>query len=324
MTRPLRLEFPGALFHITARGNAKRPIFLDDLDRERFIELLGRCTSRCDWILTAYALMLNHVHLVIQLQRETLSKGMQWLIGSYSQIFNRRHESAGHVFQGRFKAFLIEKEAHYLEVLRYVVLNPVRANLVSAPDDYRWSSHRAVLEVEPPPHWLAVDDVLAQFAADRDVARNRYRTFVDAGIGGQSPWRDLVAQAYLGTSQWIDGVREKIELKPRANEHAAALRAGLMFTMSDIVFAVARAFAVGEERVREGTGLPRLIAAWIGWNIALLTNPQIAAGLRLRSASYVSHLVRDCDRQIDTNPAVQRWIERAESTLRGKNSRSQI
>jgi REP element-mobilizing transposase RayT len=130
MSRPLRLEYPGSLWHVTVRGNGRQDVFRDDRDRQFLLELLGDCVNRFAWILPAYVLMSNHFHLVNELTSETLSRGMQWLNGTYSQAFNRRHERVGHLFQGRFKAFLIEKEAYFLEVLRYVVLNPVRAGMV--------------------------------------------------------------------------------------------------------------------------------------------------------------------------------------------------
>src|ERR1700730_3741621 len=136
MSRPLRLEFPGSLWHITVRGNCRQDIFLDDHDRNRFLEMLGACVDRYDWILYAYVLMSNHFHLVLQLTCETLSRGMQWLDSKYAQAFNRRHKRVGHLYQGRFDGRLVEKETYFLEVLRYDALNPVRAGMVARPDDY--------------------------------------------------------------------------------------------------------------------------------------------------------------------------------------------
>jgi REP element-mobilizing transposase RayT len=124
MSRQVRLEYPGALFHVTSRGNARQNIFFDDDDRELYLELLGATVKKFGWILTAYVLMSNHVHLLIQLTANTMSLGMKWLNEKYAQRFNRRHDRVGHLFQGRPKAPLIEKDSYFLEVLRYVVLNP--------------------------------------------------------------------------------------------------------------------------------------------------------------------------------------------------------
>src|SRR4051812_40302741 len=124
MARPLRLEYPGSLWHITVRGNEKRPIYYDDQDRVLFLELLAETVKRFDWILSAYVLMSNHFHLMLQLTAATLSRGMHWLNGRYVQRFNARHERVGHLYQGRYKSILVERETHGLELSRYVVLNP--------------------------------------------------------------------------------------------------------------------------------------------------------------------------------------------------------
>ena len=322
MSRPLRLEYPGALFHVFARGNAKQAVFFDDHDRERFLELLGESVTRFGWILTAYVLMTNHFHLVVQLTTETLSRGMHWLNGRYAQYFNERYERVGHVFQGRFKAPLVEKQTYATEVMRYVVLNPVRAGLVALPEEYRWSSHRAVLGNAPAPEWLAVDDVLAQFAPDRDVARARYRAYVDAGIGlERTPLEDLVGGCYLGSEQWRDEIRNRITLKPRSDEHPLRERVVSTPSISRVIAAVAASLSIDEPRVREGR-LPRMVAAWVASNEELLTHREIAAGLRLRSVGHISNLVRECDRQLDVDTSLQAVIDAVRSTMCGKKQES--
>src|SRR5436853_5298437 len=140
MARPLRLEYPGALYHVTARGNAKSDIYLDDGDRRIFERILGTTVTRHRWLLHAFCLMGNHYHLLLETPLPNLSKGMHRLNGSYSQCFNRRHQRVGHVLQGRFTALLVERESYLLELARYVPLNPVRAGFVSSPADWQWSS----------------------------------------------------------------------------------------------------------------------------------------------------------------------------------------
>ena len=135
MARPLRIEFPDATYHVTSRGNERRPIFYDDQDRLAFLCFLGQAVKRFSWSITAYVLMTNHFHLVIQTREANLSRGMQWLNGKYAGWFNHRHKRSGHLFQGRFHAFLIEKETYFAEVLRYVVLNPVRGKMAERPED---------------------------------------------------------------------------------------------------------------------------------------------------------------------------------------------
>ncbi len=320
MSRPLRLEFPGALFHVTQRGNNQQNIFLDDDDRNVFIDLLGRCVNRFAWILTSYVLMSNHFHLVVQLTCRSLSRGMHWLDSEYPRYFNRRHRRVGHLYQGRFNAPLIEKETYSLEVLRYDALNPVRAGMVARPEDHAWSSHCAVLGLAKAPEWLAVDDLLVQFAPQRDLARANYKNFVDAAIGvDHNPWKDIVGQLYLGSEQWIEKIREQIDLKPRSDDHPRAQRLVDTVTMSAVVAGVAGCLSIDQERVRYSRGgVPRMLAAWIGRNEALLTNSEVAAGLRIRSATQVTRLVRRCDRELDKNPILRGWLDRCVSTIRGK------
>lgn len=130
MARPLRVEYPGGIYHITSRGNAQQPIFLSDTDRESFLDILASIVKRFNWPCHAYCLMDNHYHLLIETPEGNLSKGMRQLNGVYTQWFNRIHRRVGHIFQGRYKAIVVEKEAHLLELCRYVVLNPLRAGIV--------------------------------------------------------------------------------------------------------------------------------------------------------------------------------------------------
>lgn len=206
MSRPLRIVFPGALYHLTLRGNARGEIFLDETDREIFLDVLASVIERFGWRVHAYCLMGNHYHLLAQTPKPNLSSGMRRLNGVYTQRFNRRHERVGHVFQGRFKAILVERDSYLLELARYIVLNPVRAGLANAPEDWRWSSYRATAGEEAAPRWLRVDWILDQFGNGDTPAQERYRQFVAAGIGRASPWRDLRGQMLLGTEPFVQAL----------------------------------------------------------------------------------------------------------------------
>ena len=205
MTRPLRIEYPGAVYHITARGNAYQDIFLDDTDREKFLAILGETVDRFNWLCHGYCLMTNHYHLLIETVDPTLSRGMRQLNGVYTQGFNRRHDRVGHVFQGRYKAILVEKEAYLLELARYIVLNPVRAKMVPAPEDWEWSSYRATAGLDEAPPLLTTDWILSQFSDERKKAQRLYRRFVKKEVG-RSPWDDLKGQIYLGSKEFIEGI----------------------------------------------------------------------------------------------------------------------
>ncbi|KPK14843.1 MAG: addiction module toxin RelE [Betaproteobacteria bacterium SG8_41] len=203
MVRPLRLEFPGAVYHVTARGNARAEIFKDDADRDAFLSVLERCIARFGWLLHAYCLMDNHYHLMIETRAANLSAGMRQLNGVYTQRFNRRHRRVGHVFQGRFKAIIVDRDSYLLDLSRYVVLNPVRARVVHGPKDYRWSSYRATAGLSAAPQYLTCDWILSQFGTSRALAQEHYRAFVAEGMKAPSPWERLEAQVILGDEAFI-------------------------------------------------------------------------------------------------------------------------
>jgi REP element-mobilizing transposase RayT len=179
VARKLRDQSEGVR-HIWCRGNRRQPIFVDDFDRERYLVLLEKVCRKLGWRVVAYCLMTNHVHLVIDVPADTLSRGMQLLNGQYAQAFNRRHGYVGHLFQGRFHAVRVDDEAYGLQLTRYVVQNPARAGMVAEAVDWRWSSHRAVLGKAPPPPFLDVEWTLGQFARKAELAREGYARFVAA------------------------------------------------------------------------------------------------------------------------------------------------
>ncbi|MDA1101451.1 MAG: transposase, partial [Proteobacteria bacterium] len=191
MARPLRIEYPGAVYHVTARGNAQAAIYLDDADRRSFLDTLALAIERHAWLCHGYCLMDNHYHLLIETPTANLGRGMRHINGVYTQAFNRRHGRVGHLFQGRYKAILVEREAYLLELARYVVLNPVRAKLagIKAASDWPWSSHRAVAGEAAAPDWLTVAWLRRQFGGDD--ATKAYRRFVADGMADRrSPLAD--------------------------------------------------------------------------------------------------------------------------------------
>lgn len=198
MARPLRIEFPGALYHVTARGNARQPIFLSKDDALRFLETLGDTALRLGWRFHAYCLMTNHYHLLVETEHANLSKGMCHLNGAYTQAFNRAHGRVGHLFQGRYKAILVEAEAYFLELARYVVLNPLRAGMCDKPGDWLWSSYAATVGKTAAPEWFDAVSVLARFSGNAELARRAYASFVAEGVGKASPWEQVRGQLLLG------------------------------------------------------------------------------------------------------------------------------
>lgn len=194
MTRPLRIEYENALYHVTARGNRRDAIFRGDSDRLTWLSILGETCTRFDFDVLAYCQMGNHYHAVIETPRGNLCAGMRYFNGCYSQYFNRRHRLVGHVFQGRYKAIVCQQEEYLLRLSRYVMLNPVRAHMVNLPEHWAWSSYRATMGFATAPAWLYIDRLLAHFADDPEA----FARFVAEGIGEKSPLLDVKDQIMLG------------------------------------------------------------------------------------------------------------------------------
>ena len=316
MARQMRVEFPGAVHHVTSRGNECKDIFRCDEDRLKFLELLGQAVRCFAWQLTGWVLMSNHFHLVIETpEHPTLSRGMQWLIGTYVGWFNRKYKRVGHLFQGRFKSFVIEKEAYLLEVLRYVVLNPVRAKMVALPGDYLWSSYRATVGLEAAPEWLAMEAIALSFG--EESWQSTYLVWVDEKVGSEERlWDKLMNGIYLGTTAWLKTVRKHIETRPWSDEHPATQRAVGRPEMATIVEAVAKAFRVPAKKVRHGHGgEARRVAAWLGRWEGWAQLRSIAASLRLASCGRASDLIHECEMDLRGNPELQTKVDRAYAIL---------
>ena len=261
MTRPLRLAYPGALYHVTTRGNARQAIYTDDQDHSTFLAVLAAVVMRSQWLCHAYCLMDNHYHLLIETPQGNLSAGMRQLNGIYTQRFNRRHTRVGHVFQGRFKAILVERENYLLELCRYVVLNPVRAGLAKRPQMYRWSSYRATAGLEQAPEWLTREWVLAQFSPQRRRAERQYQEFVQDGRGVASPWAQVEGQVMLGQSHFVETLKPlladkaRVQEIPRAQRLVARPALGEILRAKRVVVRDERDQAVWEAHVQYGYSL---------------------------------------------------------------------
>lgn len=202
MSRPLRIELSDALYHVTARGDRKDHIFRSDSDRLTWLTLLGETCARFDLSVLAYCQMSNHFHILLETKDGNLSRGMRHLNGSYSQYFNRTHELVGHVFQGRFKAILCQRELYLKELARYIELNPVRASLVAHPSAWPWSSYNTTMGLVDGHPWLRTDELLAHFGNNPQQARRAYAKFVADGIGAHSPLRAVSNQLLLGDEEF--------------------------------------------------------------------------------------------------------------------------
>ncbi|MGZ4482283.1 MAG: REP-associated tyrosine transposase [Gaiellales bacterium] len=185
MPRRARVDFEGATHHVMSRGNNRDEIFWSAGDRRLFLSFLERTVSRCHWRCHSYCLMANHYHLVVETPQPTLSLGMQLLNSGYTQAINRARQRVGHVFQSRFTSVVIERDAHFIELVRYLALNPVRAGLCEHPEEWPWSSYGPTVGLRPCPRFLSTDRVLSQFAPSPERARPLCREFVAMGLATQ-------------------------------------------------------------------------------------------------------------------------------------------
>lgn len=252
MSRPLRIEFPDALYHVTARGNERKRIVRDDEDRLLWLGVLDRTVRRFDWKCHAFCLMRNHFHLLVQTPRANLARGMRELNGVYAQAFNGRHRRVGHLFGGRYCAVLVERETHLLSTARYIVLNPERVDDGAIRvDRYRWSSYRATVGLDTTPELLTTDWILGQFARNREQARRRYRAYVYAGRDTDAP--PVRAQIYRGSDRFVRVHQpysvDDPEIRREQREPVAASLEAVLATGSNE--ALIRAYYDHEFRIRE-------------------------------------------------------------------------
>jgi putative transposase len=208
MGRPLRIEFDGAFYHVTSRGDEQKEIFKTTSDRLRFQEYLSSATTRYGEVIHCFCMMGNHYHLFLQTPQGNLSQIMRHINGAYTIYYNVKRHHAGHLFQGRYKAIVVEADQYALELSRYVHLNPVRAGIVDAPEDYRWSSYPSYIGTEQRPPWLDVAFVLSMFGPDLTIARRRYQEFVEDLIGKEyhSPLIHTVASTILGGADFVETI----------------------------------------------------------------------------------------------------------------------
>ena len=257
MARPLRLELSGGLYHVTSRGDGREDIYLRDEDRESWLEILGQVCERFNWVCHAWCQMGNHYHLLVETPQANLSQGMRQLNGVYTQRFNRAHERCGHVFQGRYKAILVERDSYLLELARYVVLNPLRAKMIERLEDWPWSSYPATCGQGPLPSWLQTDWILAQFGESRASAIVKYVAFVHEGARLPGVWANLQGQVFLGSEDFVTQMQTRIIESPTIREVPRAQRRAMAPSLTDLAEqyprdeAMAQAYRSGQHTMLE-------------------------------------------------------------------------
>ncbi len=287
MARPLRLEFAGATYHLLARGNERRRIFRGEGDREQFLALLERSCARYEVSLLGFVLMENHFHLLAQTHRGNLSRWMHWLMVSYTTWFNRRYRRSGHLFQGRYKSFVVEEGEYLLALSRYLHLNPVRGKVLGAgtPAErrerlraYRWSSYGGYAGLAKP--WAGVEEelVLGELGGARRGRAVRYRRFVEAGLVEEiaNPLEAVRWQAVLGSEGFVRRMQDRMQEGDRGE--VTALRQGAKRARpEEVVAEVARDYGVAGKVVDadELVGEARNVALWLIWEKCGLSQREV-------------------------------------------------
>lgn len=227
MARPLRIQFPGAVYHISSRGNERKAIFKSRRDRAKFIEYLQSATERYGAAIYCFCLMDNHYHLLMETPEGNLSQIMQHINGSYTTYYNVKRKRAGHLLQGRYHAILVEADSYALELSRYIHLNPVRAGIATRPEEHFWSSYVHYTDGRNQPDWLQTSSILAYLSQKESDARKRYRKFVQDKLGSNypSPLKMATAGAILGGEAFIEKVQQEHLAKATEDRNLPALRA---------------------------------------------------------------------------------------------------
>jgi putative transposase len=240
MARPLRIEYPGAFYHVTSRGNEQKDVFRSRRDREQFLSYLQSATERYDAVIHAYCLMSNHYHLLLETPSGNLSQIMRHINGAYTTYFNIKRKRAGHLFQGRYKAILVEADEYAVELSRYIHLNPVRAGMAAKPEEYEWSSYRNLIGMTETPTWLTTSFVLGYFSGNS--ARDKYCEFVNDAINrnDDSPLKKVIASTILGSPEFVREMSQQHLGDKQADRNMPAVRVLNRPRIDEIIKAVER------------------------------------------------------------------------------------
>ncbi len=312
MARPLRIEYPGAVYHVIARGNNRQAIFADDHDRTTYLQkLVYYCTEK-EVRLLGYCLLSNHLHLLLETPQGNLSKLMQPLQTSFTLSFNRRHRQSGHVFEQRYKALVVDRDNYLVHVSRYIHLNPVAAKLVQRPQDYPWSSYRAYLK-ESSIGGVQRELILGQFAGKGRQRVVRYREFVEGALKTGEPWAQLPLhkQVFVGEEEFVETTERQVQkVTPAAGRYRLAA----------IVQGVCEVLGVGKEELRsagkeEWRQRGREMLMYLARQYSGVSPREVLPYLGARDGSTVSHGVRRAERRVKEERGFRQQVEQVLRSL---------
>ena len=321
MGRPIRIEYPGALYHITSRGNERRKIFRDKADRMKFLVLLRDYHDRYGILIHAYVLMDNHYHLILETPKGNLLKVMHGVNGGYTNYFNRKYKRVGHLFQGRYRAILVEKDRYLFPLSRYVHLNPVRVGLVKKPEGYLWSSYKGYVGKEKEEDWMEYGWVLSQFAEQRKRAEWKYKTYVEEGLRewAENPFKDVYGQIILGGEEFIERVKGGFKGKSLSAEIVERKRLFEHPSMEQILRQVERVFGAREgELLGKGSrsNTARKVALYLAQRYTGLSNREIGGRFGGIEASGVSKAASRVKEEIVSDKKLSKLVNELDSSFK--------
>jgi putative transposase len=309
MARPLRIEYPGAFYHVTSRGNEQKDVFKSQRDRHKFLEYLESATTRYGAILHAYCLMSNHYHLLLETPGGNLSQIMRHINGAYTTYFNVKRKRAGHLFQGRYKAILVEADEYLVELSRYIHLNPVRVGIVERPEQYQWSSYQSYAGHSKPQAWLRTGFILGCFAKRTEDAHKKYRTFVEDRLGKEyeSPLKRAIGASILGSTAFVEEISATY-LQGKEDRNIPALRQFTSLpTLEEIMKQAQTAFGNDEKMARRA-------AIHLSHKYSGLRLREIGDRFNVRDTS-ISEASRRFVRELDTDGKLRGIVERIKGKL---------
>jgi putative transposase len=306
MARPIRIEYPGAVYHIIYRGNNRQAIFRDDADRKRYLEKLSLYCQEKNVDLLSYCLLSNHVHLLVETPEGNLSKMMQAFQTSYTVYFNKRHGRTGHVFEQRYKARVVDKDNYLLQVSRYIHLNPVSARIVERPQDFRWSSYGSYLKGKGLTG-LKTESVLAYFSGSRSRQLRQYRDYVE-GDGSEktyNPAPRVIKQIFIGNDDFAEAIRRKGN---RSSVHEGH------YSFQKIMQAVSAVMRVEREEIRrpersERVQRSREMLCYIARRYGEVGLQELAKFLQVKELSTASHAVRRAEARLKNDSGFGRRVD---------------
>ena len=312
MARPLRIEFEGAFYHITSRGNLRDRIFFDDKDREKFLEILRRTKERYGYLLHAYALMENHYHLFLETPKANISQIMQNINTSYTVYVNKRHKRFGHLFQGRFKGILVDKETYLIVLTRYIHLNPVRAGIVKSPENYRWTSYREYMGTcKEETSLVDTAETLSYFSKTKNTAMKAYREFVEAGISKENnPFEEVEAGIILGSEKFKTTIKRLLNRMKLDEEIPQMKRLRGKVSIDKVIKVCCNYYAKKkEELLKKGKGKEeRRVAIYLSKILSNEKNVEIGGYFRIKG-STVSEALKGVETRMKRDKKFQKEIE---------------